>query len=159
MIDPDAVPVLREVVCGGRWACLATLRDGAPLASWVAYALDSAGGSLLMHLSRLAVHTRNLLADGRASLTVSFADDGREDPQELARVTLNGTVVRVAPEDPDYAAAKACYLARFPAAEQRFEFADFSLFRLPPAEARFVGGFARAYSVGGEALSKILSGP
>ena len=44
-------------------------------------------------------------------------------------------------------ASMALYLSRFPDAEMRFGLADFHLFRLVPAEIRYVGGFARAFSM------------
>ena len=48
----------------------------------------------------------------------------------------------------EYAAAKACYLARLPEAEPRFDFGDFALYRLSVESARLVGGFGKAYRLG-----------
>ena len=53
-----------------------------------------------------------------------------------------------------YLDARACYLARLPAAAPLFEFPDFILFHLVPSEARYVGGFARAYTLTAEQLRK-----
>jgi putative heme iron utilization protein len=141
-----------ELLLGQRWAALATLLAGAPSASMVAYAVTSARCGLLLHLSRLARHTRSLLETGRAGVVVSEGDDGRADPQELARLSLACSVSPILAEQPGYASARACYLARFPAAELRFGFADIVLIRLDPQEVRFVGGFARAFKLSPQRL-------
>jgi putative heme iron utilization protein len=116
----------------------------------VAYAAEPDFGGFLLHLSLLAPHTRHLLADARASLLIYEPDDGREDVQTLARITLVGTAAPV-PEAAQ-AAARELYLARLPAATPLFDFPDFSLFRLAPDEARYVGGFARAFTLTAEHL-------
>lgn len=139
---------LANLLRGQRWAALATLADdGAPLASMVAYVPEEDFGGFLLHLSRLASHTRNLLADPRASLAVSEPDTGQGDPQTLARVTVQGTVVHLPRDTAEYAAGRDVYLRRLPDAGRLFEFPDFMLFRLVPSGARLVGGFARAYSL------------
>lgn len=135
-----------------RWAALATVHQNRPQASMVAYAYDAADHSLLLHLSRLADHTRNLLASPHASLVVSAPDDGEGDPQTLARVSLHGRCVALDKTGPGYAAARAAYTQRLPEAERLFEFGDFVLFRLLPQGARYIGGFARAHSLGREDL-------
>ena len=109
-----------------------------------------------MHLSTLAPHTRNLLASGTAALVVSQPDSGWGDPQELARLSLAGPVAPVPPGDPDYATARPAYLARFPAAEPRFAFGDFALYRLMPERVSFVGGFARARTLSGPGFMAAL---
>jgi len=43
---------------------------------------------------------------------------------------------------------------RFPDSSLLFGFGDFLLFRLVPREARFVAGFARAYTIDAEELKK-----
>jgi putative heme iron utilization protein len=70
--------------------------------------------------------------------------------QTLARITLAGTATPVA--EVAQAAARELYLARLPAATPLFEFPDFTLFRLVPDEARYVGGFARALTLTAEHL-------
>jgi len=49
---------------------------------------------------------------------------------------------------------RALYEKRFPDSSPLFGFGGFLLFRLVPREARFVAGFARAYSVDAEELKK-----
>ncbi len=127
-----------------RWAALATLDEGQPLASMVAYALDEDGTALLFFLSQLAQHTRNLIDSPRVSLVISEPDDGDDNPQRLQRVTLTGgaTIVRRGSSEFDPAALR--YVDRFPDALPRFELGDFLLVRCVPADVRYVGGLARA---------------
>ena len=133
-----------RIVLSERWAALATLSETGPLAAMVAYAPDPDLTALTLHLSQLALHTRNLLADPRASLVVTRPDPGTGDPQLLPRVSLQGHVSALEEGEPGYDEAKAAYLSRFPDAAERFDLGDFVLFRFVPEEARYVGGFGRA---------------
>jgi heme iron utilization protein len=127
-----------------RWAALATLDAGEPLASMVAYAVEAGGGALLFHVSQLAQHTGNLIEHARCSLAISEPDTLEGDPQRLQRVTLVGAAAVLERSNEGYLAAAEAYLARFPDAQMRFELGDFLLVRFTPDTARYVGGFARA---------------
>lgn len=151
-MKPEELSIVAELIRGQRQAALGTLRAGAPFVSLVAYAAEPGFAGFLLHLSRLAPHTGNLLADPRASLLIAESDDGRDDVQTLARITVVGTVAPFSAESADYAAARACYLSRLPAAEPLFDFPDFTLFRFTPTEARYIGGFARAFTLTAEHL-------
>lgn len=149
----EQLPQLRALIRQQRWAALSTVdHKGEPHASMVAYAFNQKTGELYLHLSTLAEHTRNLLEHPQASLVISESDDGRADPQELARAGLNGTLTPINTADPDYAEARGCYLTRLPDALPRFDFSDFSLFRFRVEKVRYVGGFARAFSYRGSEL-------
>lgn len=140
---------LQRLVQQRRWAALATSdTTGTPMASMVAYVAGGDARVIYLHLSRLAAHTGNLLANGKAALVISEDDDGSGDPQELVRVTLQGKVTAVARDSDEYRRTRERYLERLPASEQLFEFPDFILFRLDVESARFVGGFAQARSFG-----------
>ena len=141
----EELAIVANLIRGQRHGALGTLREGAPFVSMVAYAAEPDFGGLLLHLSRIAPHTRQILADPRAWLLICEPDDGREDVQTLARITLSGAATPIPPEQ--HAQARERYLARLPAAAPLFDFPDFGLFRLVPQEARYVGGFARAYTL------------
>lgn len=139
-----------------RWAAIATLHEGAPLSSMVSYAVEPGSGALLMLLSPMALHTRNLLDDPRASLAITRPDTGSGDPQELARITLNGTCgVLDRGSDVDVEARRA-YAGRYPDAGERLSLPDMLLFRFVPDEARYVGGFGRAVRMTGAQLSEVI---
>ncbi len=120
----------------GTLSTLARERGGWPFGSLVLYALDGEGRPVFL-LSALAVHTRNLLADPRASLMI--AEPGAPDPLAAARLTLLGRVVRIPPEE--LIAARTDYLARHTSAAAWADFGDFAFWRLEPAGAYYVGGF------------------
>lgn len=150
----EELATIAALIRGQRLAALGTLHDERPFTSMVAYAVEPDFGGVLLHLSRLAVHTKYLLAQPQAALLIHEPDDGRDDPQTLARITLNGAATLIPAESAAYAGARACYLARQPAGAALFEFPDFILFRLAPSEARYVGGFGRIYTLTPEQLRK-----
>ncbi len=149
--------ILRDLLRTQRWAALGTVReDGVPFVSFVAYVAEPDGSAVLLHLSRLAPHTRYLSAAGSASLAIGAPDHGQGDPQLLPRVTLTGTVEALSRDTPDYTSARSLYLQRLPFAERLFGFGDFTLFRLCVHEARYVGGFARAATLSADALRTLM---
>lgn len=150
---------LAALITGQRQAALGTLADGAPFVSMVLYALDGAGTgqtSLLIHVSRLSPHTGQLLADPRASLMIAQPDTGEGDPQALPRVTVQTLASALRPEDSGYEQAKASYIARLPQSAFLFSFPDFTLFRLVPSEARYIGGFAKAFALSAAQFQQAL---
>lgn len=108
---------------------------GYPFVSSLPYVLDEACRPLFL-VSGLAEHTRNLLADPRASLLVLEGEGGRLDQ---ARVTLLGRVLPVVPGE----ALRARYLRYRPDAADYLALGDFRFFRMEPERARFIGGFGR----------------
>lgn len=151
MTGPLHLEVARLVLTQ-RWGAIATLHGGTPLASMVAYAPEPGLAGLLLFLSGLAAHTRNLADEPQTSLAVSEPDPGTGDPQTLPRVSLQGRVTAIPRETPEFESAWASYVARFPEAAPRLGLGDFVLLRLVVDEARYVGGFARAATLGGAAL-------
>ncbi len=143
---------VRQLIRAQRWAALATVRNDEPFASMVAYVPAADLSYILLHLSRLAPHTQNLLKNSNASLVIGEPDTGQGDPQTLARVSITGTIAAFLPEAPDYLEAKQRYIARLPDAEMLFGFGDFMLLKLMPRKVRFVGGFAQAYGITPEEL-------
>ena len=133
--DPGlaAKKLLRE----GRSGALATLLAGSgdPYCSLVNVATAVDGAPLLL-LSKLALHTKNLLADARVSLMLDERKEG--DPLEGARVMLMGTCAK----DSDPSSGPA-YLRRHPEAGMFANFADFAFYRMEIARAHLVAGFGR----------------
>jgi putative heme iron utilization protein len=156
-LDAGSREALISLIREHRWGALATLTDdGEPLASGVAYALSPETDGFLLHLSRLAEHTRNLLSRPVAGLLIGEADPGGGDPQTLRRLSVHSTVTTLEADDPAYAAAREVYISRFPQSEPRFGFADFELFFLKPTRAHYVGGFARAFALDADTLAAVL---
>ncbi|HTP61350.1 MAG TPA: pyridoxamine 5'-phosphate oxidase family protein [Burkholderiales bacterium] len=158
MADPvnDATD-LAALIRGERVAHLATLRQGAPMASMTLY-LPEAGPAgftgFLVHVSRLAWHTQDMARDPRVALSIAQTDDGRADPFTLQRLTVRGTAENLANEQPDL---KRLWLARFPEQAINFELADFSFWRILPRDARFVAGFGRIHNLSAAQLAECAS--
>ena len=133
----EARRLLREIRAGA----LATLEEsGSPFASLVGVATDH-DGALILLLSRLSAHTRNIERDPRASVLLTRV--GKGDPLAHPRLTIVGGAERA--DAPDTRARlRARYLARNPKAALYADFADFAFFRLNPARAHLNGGFAKA---------------
>src|SRR5262245_47836345 len=106
--------VLRQLLEGQEVAALGTLHNGEPFVSMVPYALAPGGGGVVIHVSRLATHTKDMETHAGVSLLVRDERSPDVPPQALARVTVQGEARRCPPEDPLHAAAKEAYLSRFP---------------------------------------------
>ena len=139
--EPTYAERARTLAYLGRTGSLATLsrrHPGHPFASVMPYALD-AGGSPILLISAMAMHTQNLEADARASLLI--AQPGwTGDPLAAARLTLMGAARRV--PEAEAPTARAAYLERHERARYWADFEDFSFWRLEIADLYFVGGFA-----------------
>ncbi|HEY0219350.1 MAG TPA: DUF2470 domain-containing protein [Afipia sp.] len=132
--------VVRSLLRRSRQGALASLmaetRD--PYCSLVATATDPDGSPLLL-ISRLAIHTKNILADGRVSLMLDERPVG--DPLESSRIMLAGTARQI--EDESLVTARRRYLAVHPSAQMFVDFPDFSFFRIEVQGAHLVAGFGR----------------
>src|SRR5262252_10223735 len=136
---PDFNPsaAAKKLLREGRSGALATLlpTSGDPYCSLVNVATAADGAPLLL-ISRLAVHTKNVLADPRVSLMIDERKAG--DPLQGARIMLMGTAAPT--EDPQ---ARRRYLDRQPEAEMFAGFGDFAFYRIALKGAHLVAGFGR----------------
>ena len=137
-------------------AALGTLQDGAPCVSMVPFALADDGHGLIVHVSRLAAHTENMMHSPQVSLLVMESEGPDKLPQSLARVTVQGLARALADSDDQYGPARDAYLLRFPDAAGLFEFPDFSLFLIEVTRVRVVGGFAQATTLTPAAFASAL---
>jgi putative heme iron utilization protein len=136
---PDFNPKIaaKKLLREGRSGALATLMPGSgdPYCSLVNVATAADGAPLLL-ISRLAVHTKNLLVDPRVSLMIDERKEG--DPLQGGRVMLMGTAAATGDAD-----VRRRYLDRQPEAEMFAGFADFAFYRLVLKSAHLVAGFGR----------------
>jgi heme oxygenase (biliverdin-IX-beta and delta-forming) len=135
--DFDPKMAAKKLLREGRSGALATLMPGSgdPFCSLVNVA-TAADGSPLLLISRLAVHTKNVLADPRVSLMIDERKEG--DPLQGGRIMLMGTAA--ATDDKDI---RRRYLARQPEAEMFAGFADFAFYKMTLKSAHLVAGFGR----------------
>ncbi|MDX2166048.1 MAG: DUF2470 domain-containing protein [Deltaproteobacteria bacterium] len=138
--EPPFAERTRTLVHLGRVGTLSTRlakHAGAPFGSVAPYGVDAAGNPTLL-ISRLAVHTQNLLADPHASLLVT-QPGWDEDPLAGARATLVGRVDPVG--EADRAAVRDDYLGRHENARYWVDFGDFAFYRLSVEALYYVAGF------------------
>jgi heme iron utilization protein len=152
-MDPDSASLLARLIRAQRTAGLGTLRQGAPLVSMVLYLPAEDFTAFFVHVSRLAWHTQDMLADARVALSIAATDDGARNPQQLERVSVRGEAQPIANGDPQHAALKSAWLARFAESAINFELPDFLFFRIEPRDARFVAGFGRIHNLSADALA------
>jgi len=148
----DAKAAAKRLIREARSGALATLMAGSgdPYCSLVNVA-GAADGSPLLLISRLAVHTKNILADARVSLMLDERKEG--DPLQGARVMLLGTA-----EKTDSADARHRYLMQQPEAEMFAGFADFAFYRIRLTGAHLVAGFGRIVDLKAPDLLTDLAG-
>jgi putative heme iron utilization protein len=138
--DFDPSRLARSLLRRSRQGALATLMAGSgdPYCSLVNLASHPDASPILL-ISRLALHTKNILADSRVSLMLDERAEG--DPLEGARIMLAG---RAEPAgDSEAELLRRRYLSAHPSAEAFVEFKDFSFFRIRPSAAHLVAGFGR----------------
>src|ERR1700716_2518970 len=136
----DPAKLARSLLRRSRQGALATLRAGGGIPCCPLVTVPSHGdGSPILLISRLALHTQNILADSRVSLMLDERAQG--DPLEGSRIMLAG---RAEQATGDAAAIlRRRYLSAHPSAEAFVDFRDFSFFRIRPAGAHLVAGFGR----------------
>jgi heme iron utilization protein len=139
-VEFDAARLARSLLRRSRQGALATLMadSGDPYCSLVNVA-SHADGSPILLISRLALHTRNILADQRVSLMLDERTEG--DPLEGSRIMLAGRAAQASADD--LPLLRRRYLNAHPSAETFVNFNDFSFFRIRPAGAHLVAGFGR----------------
>lgn len=139
---PDFNPsrLAKSLLRRSRQGALATLMAGTgdPYCSLVNVA-SAPDGSPILLISRLAVHTRNILADARVSLMLDERAPG--DPLEDARIMLAGRAEEA--DNDDREMLRRRYLNAHPSAEAFVDFKDFSFFRIRASGAHLVAGFGR----------------
>lgn len=138
--DFDPSRLTRSLLRRSRQGALATLMPGSgdPYCSLVNVA-SSADGAPILLISRLALHTKNILADARVSLMLDERAAG--DPLEGARIMLAGRAEQAEAEQ--VAGLRGRYLSAHPSAEAFVGFKDFAFFRISPSSAHLVAGFGR----------------
>lgn len=153
--DFDPAKLAKSLLRRSRQGALATLMAGSgdPYCSLVNLASHPDGSPILL-ISRLAVHTRNILADSRVSLMLDERVPG--DPLEGARIMLSGRAETAA--EGELELVRRRYLAAHPSAEDFVSFTDFSFVRIRPTGTHLVAGFGRIVDLRPERFLTDLSG-
>lgn len=131
----------RKMLRAHRYGALSTLSkkfDGHPFGSITPYLVDH-DGSLIILVSSLAEHTKNILHDPRVSLITHDQRDAHIQTQ--GRITLLGNATLITDKD----TVGARYLRYFPEAQSYFAMHDFAFYRIQPIAIRYIGGFGKIH--------------
>jgi putative heme iron utilization protein len=149
---------VRSLLRQQRVAALGTLTaDGAPLVTMVPFAIEPRQPCLVIHVSELAAHTRNLRSAPRVSLLVMQSEVAGQPVHALPRVTFDGTASVPDRDGAFWLACRAAYLERFPEAEPMTQLADFKFVAIQTKGARQVAGFGAARSIDEEEIRLALA--
>ena len=146
-MKPDEEQLLRDLLAQQRVLALSVLVDGAPYVGMLPYAIRPDLGSLLVHASDLARHTRGLGDGAPYAALIQTPDGPGADPLRLPRVSLEGTVRKLDKGGGEYREARVLYVGKFPASARIFGLGDFNLYQLTVEKGRFVAGFGSAHTV------------
>ena len=134
----DAVNLFRS----SNTAILSTLSkstDGYPFGSFVT-TVSHSNRELFIYASDIAEHTKNILNDSKACVTLSSVNN-QGDKQASSRLSLMGDLTKISSED-----IKNCQ-ARFfkflPESEKYSDIHGFNFYRLKILKARWIGGFGQ----------------
>jgi hypothetical protein len=133
----------RQMFRAHRYGALCTLSkkfNGHPFGSITPYLVDH-DGSLLILISTLAEHKKNIQHDPRLSLITHNQES--TNIQTQGRITVVGTAQIISDKDK----AGTRYLRYFPEAQSYFDMHNFSFYRIMPLSLRYIGGFGKIHWV------------
>lgn len=157
-MEPAVIETLKAMLESQQVASLGTLHKGEPAVSMVPLALLPKGEGVIIHVSSLASHTRDMLEHAGVSLLVIAPPAPGVTAQATPRVAIAGQARQCPPGDSTHAQARQAYLARFPESEPMFGFGDFSLFVIAPRSVRLVAGFGKATTLAAAAFADAMAG-
>lgn len=128
-----------------------TSRDGKPEASYSAYIKYR--GHYYIYISELAAHTRNMIETAQAGLLFIENEDKASHLFARQRVSFQCEVIEIERESTDFDFIMDLFEDKFGNFISMLrDLQDFHLFKLVPQKGNFVQGFARAFTIDGEAM-------
>lgn len=135
----------REIIEAASTGSLGTLTDeGNPFVSLVTVAALTPN-TIVMLLSDLAKHTKNLDRCGDCSLLLVEPGGESGDPLAGARLTISGRGYRL--ERSSDGRAREVFLETHPSASMYADFTDFAFFQIDVKQAHLVAGFGRIETI------------
>lgn len=127
--------------------------DGNPHTGYTPFIIE--GRDIIVFVSQLSLHTRDLLANARVSAMIIADEQTSTQIFARTRVTYQCKATVVVPESADYEPLLDAMQARHGKMLGLLrQLPDFVLFRLQPKSGQFVMGFGQAYHLGGENLDE-----
>ncbi|MCY3412468.1 MAG: DUF2470 domain-containing protein [Candidatus Heimdallarchaeota archaeon] len=144
-VEYDKLGMASQIIHSHSYGILSTLSvdmEGFPFGSVVPYMVDTAG-ELIILISDIAQHTKNIKNDNRVSMTIVQPSKTAVNVQSRGRVTF---LARASPiEDKEYEAISKQYSRYFPESTSFFEAHGFRYYRLHLERIRFIGGFGKIF--------------
>ncbi len=145
----DPVEALAALKASVNTVQLATLGDdGLPHTGYAPFILD--GVDIIIFVSQLALHTRDLLANGKVSVMLIDDESKAREIFARTRVSYQCEASVVAPDSTSYVPLLDALQARHGKMIGLLrQLPDFVLFRLSPNAGQFVMGFGQAFKLSG----------
>ncbi len=156
-MDSQVARAVRELLETERVLSLAVVVDGEPVAALLPFAIGEDYGTLLVHASGLARHTRGMFDGAPVGVLIHQPATAGSDAMQIPRLTVQATVRVVPRESEAFRDDGARLVARFPATETTLALGDFVLCRLELGRGRYVRGFAQATNIGPEGFKALGS--
>lgn len=142
-MKPEEHALLRGLLVDRQMLSLGVLIENQPYVGMVPFAVREDFSALIIHASRLARHTRGLADGAPYGALIHVLEVPGMDVQQMARVSLQGTVRVPQPGTKEYGVCKDLYIRKFPQSEMTFSLGDFQIYELALESGRLVIGFAR----------------
>jgi len=139
--DADARALARGLLRDARFGALAVIQPETQTPYVARIGMIGQGGTPLILISTLSLHTKALQANPACSLLIGEPGD-KGDPLTHPRMTL---MCKAAPADKG--PLREAWLAAIPKAKLYYDFTDFIMFRLTPDVIHLNGGFGKAYTL------------
>ena len=134
--EKSAAVLLRESN-EGALSTMSKKFEGYPFGSFTTFTTDR-NRTVIIYASGLAQHTKNLLHNSKASLTI-YNLEQNGDQQDSQRLTLLGDLVLAADQDD----CKERFSLFLPHSVNYHKMHDFSFYKLVINQARWIGGFGQ----------------
>ena len=152
-LDHELISILQSQ----RVAALATVQsDGTPYVSLTPYAIDGTSGRVVLQVSGLAPHAQHMREDPRVSLLMISPEVADLHTSSLPRITLEGYAEFLDHGTPQWQAARAIFVERFPSSGPINALLEFDFIALTLKAAVQTAGFGASRSLAPESLGPLL---
>lgn len=141
-MEQSELQVLRRLLREERLLTLAVVVDEVPVAGVLPFRAEADLGSLFVHTSKLARHSRGLTPGAPFSAAIHLPLAANDDALQAQRVVLEGHVDEVPAAERE--AVAAAWVEAFPSAAMTVSLGDFTFHHLRLEGGRLISGFARA---------------
>lgn len=154
MMRSEELDLLHGLLTGQRMLSLGVLIDGQPYVGLLPFVTRPDFGGLVIHASSLARHSRGLQPGSPFGALIHATDRPGADPLQLPRISLQGTVHRIATDEAGWVEARELYLDKYPSSRSIFQLGDFHLYELTVESGRLIAGFGSIHTLNRRTLAE-----